>query len=62
MSSLYLIPNVGLLETPVVLPTDFVAAEAFDDEPFSMNVTVEEAAAASASEAVVDGDQWAWAS
>jgi hypothetical protein len=61
MSSLYLIRDVGPPEAVVLHPADFFAAEAFDDEAFSMNVTVEEAAAASASEAVV-GDQWARAS
>jgi hypothetical protein len=62
MSSLYLIPKVGPLEIPVVRPAGLSAAEAFDDEPFSMNLTVDEAAAASTSEAAVDGDRWAWAS
>jgi hypothetical protein len=62
MSSLYLIPPVDPLETALIRPADVAAAEAFDDEPFSMNVTVDDAAAASASEAAVDCDQWAWAS
>jgi hypothetical protein len=62
MSSLYLIPNVGPRETLVVAPADFLAAEAFDDEPFSMNVTVDEAAAASASTAAGDCERWARAS
>ena len=62
MSSLYLIRDVGPLEAVVPHRAEFFAAEAFDDEPFSMNVTVEEAAAATASEAVVDCGRWARAS
>jgi len=62
MSSLYLSPHMGPLESAAFPQVACVAAEAFDDEPFSLNVTVEEAAAASATEAAADCDQWACAS
>ena len=66
MSSLYLSSPVGPLQSPAFPQVRCVAAEAFDDEPFSMNVTVDEAAVPAAhtiaTEAAVDCDHWAWAS
>ena len=64
MSSPLLLSNVEAPGLPAVLPlppADVCAAEAFDDETFAMNVTVDEAAAASSCEIVVDCDWWAWA-
>ena len=61
MSSPLLLSNVEPPGTLPLPPADVCAAEAFDDETFSMNVTVDEAAAASSSEVVVDCDWWAWA-
>jgi hypothetical protein len=62
MNAAITLPNTQPPDCPVFRASDVRAAEAFDDEAFFTNMTVDEAAAISSPAGRVHGEPWAQAS